>query len=113
VISYRFADGASPWFVEGGIGATVTSSVYRSTDKHFSTAFNFGDHVGLDTPSAWRGERTGPAGGAFLERRHQASEPRRELRSAAVRASLRLMCSVPEGTRTQTQREVAESLRSS
>ena len=47
VVRHRFADGASPWFVEGGIGATVTSSVFRSGDKHFSTAFNFGDHVGL------------------------------------------------------------------
>ena len=47
VFRYRFADGGSPWFVEGGIGATVTSSVFRSADKHFSTAFNFGDHVGL------------------------------------------------------------------
>jgi lipid A 3-O-deacylase len=47
VVRYRFADGGSPWFVEGGIGATVTSSVFRSRDKHFSTAFNFGDHVGL------------------------------------------------------------------
>jgi lipid A 3-O-deacylase len=47
VVRYRFADGGSPWFVEGGIGATVTSSVFRSADKQFSTAFNFGDHVGL------------------------------------------------------------------
>jgi hypothetical protein len=47
VVRYRFADGGSPWFVEGGIGATVTSSVFRSADKHFSTAFNFGDHVGF------------------------------------------------------------------
>jgi len=37
----------NPWFVEGGIGATVTSSVYRNFDKHFSTAFNSGDHVGV------------------------------------------------------------------
>src|ERR1700752_2228504 len=43
----RFDKGSSPWFVEGGIGATVTSSVYRSTNKHFSTAFNFGDHLGV------------------------------------------------------------------
>jgi len=46
-LRYRFGEGSSPWFVEGGIGATVTSSVYRNVDKHFSTAFNFGDHVGL------------------------------------------------------------------
>lgn len=47
VLRYRFDKGGSPWFVQGGVGATVTSSVYRSTDKHFSTAFNFGDHLGV------------------------------------------------------------------
>lgn len=47
VLRYRFEEGRSPWFVEGGIGATVTSNVYRNQDKHFSTAFNFGDHLGV------------------------------------------------------------------
>jgi hypothetical protein len=47
VVRYRFDEGRAPWFVEGGIGATVTSSVYRNLDKHFSTAFNFGDHLGV------------------------------------------------------------------
>jgi lipid A 3-O-deacylase len=47
VLRYHFDDGGSPWFVEGGIGATVTSSVYRSGQKRFSTAFNFGDHLGV------------------------------------------------------------------
>ncbi len=47
VLRHRFDAGRSPWFVEGGIGATVTSSIYRSDDKRFSTAFNFGDHVGV------------------------------------------------------------------
>jgi hypothetical protein len=35
------------WFVEAGIGANVILPVYRSRDKRFSTAFNFGDHVAL------------------------------------------------------------------
>jgi hypothetical protein len=47
VVRYHFAEGDSPWFVEGGIGATITSSLYRSGDKRFSTTFNFGDHVGF------------------------------------------------------------------
>ena len=47
VLRWRPDKGRSPWFVEGGIGATVTSSLYRSEDKHFSTAFNFGDHLGV------------------------------------------------------------------
>lgn len=47
VLRHRFDAGRSPWFVEGGIGATVTSSIYRSDNKRFSTAFNFGDHLGV------------------------------------------------------------------
>jgi len=46
VLRWRPDEGRSPWFVEGGIGATLTSSLYHSEDKHFSTAFNFGDHLG-------------------------------------------------------------------
>jgi len=47
VLRWRADEGRSPWFMEGGVGATVTSSLYRSEDKHFSTAFNFGDHLGV------------------------------------------------------------------
>jgi len=39
--------GASPWFGEIGIGATFTSTLYRTNDKSFSTRFNFGDHLAL------------------------------------------------------------------
>jgi len=46
VVRYRFSEGSSPWFVEGGIGATATSSIYRSNETRFSTSFNFGDHLG-------------------------------------------------------------------
>ena len=46
-LRYRMDDGRSPWFAEGGIGATITSSVYRRGETRFSTAFNFGDHVGV------------------------------------------------------------------
>jgi len=46
-LRYWFGPAGPSWFVEGGIGATVTSSVYRSSDTHFSTKFNFGDHLGL------------------------------------------------------------------
>ena len=37
-------------FVEAGIGANLLLPIYRSRDKRFSTAFNFGDHVAL----GWR-----------------------------------------------------------
>jgi lipid A 3-O-deacylase len=35
------------WFTEAGIGVNVLAPLYRSRDKRFSTAFNFGDHVGI------------------------------------------------------------------
>lgn len=47
VLRHEFDAGRSPWFVEGGVGATLTSSVYHRGGKRFSTAFNFGDHVGV------------------------------------------------------------------
>jgi lipid A 3-O-deacylase len=38
---------SSPWFAEIGVGANVLLPVYRSSDKSFSTAFNFGDHLAV------------------------------------------------------------------
>jgi hypothetical protein len=49
VLRYMF-DGAAGWFVEAGVGANVIAPVYRSKDRQFSTAFNFGDHLGV----GWR-----------------------------------------------------------
>lgn len=42
------------WFVEGAVGVNVLTPVYRTKEKRFSTAFNFGDHVavGYRTPGA-------------------------------------------------------------
>jgi lipid A 3-O-deacylase len=34
-------------FLEGGIGVNVLMPIYRSRDKRFSTAFNFGDHLAM------------------------------------------------------------------
>lgn len=45
-VRYRF----ERWpglFAEAGIGVNVIAPVYRSVDKYFSTAFNFGDHAGI------------------------------------------------------------------
>ena len=44
---YRFADGGSPWFVEAGVGLTMTNRRYVTDRKQFSTRFNFGDHLAL------------------------------------------------------------------
>jgi lipid A 3-O-deacylase len=47
LVRIRFRGGASPWFVEGGIGASVSSPVYRTANKEFSTSFNFVDVLGI------------------------------------------------------------------
>ncbi|MDL1860181.1 acyloxyacyl hydrolase [Betaproteobacteria bacterium PRO7] len=53
VLRYTFA-GAAGWFVEAGVGANLIAPVYRSKDRRFSTAFNFGDHVGVGWRSSAR-----------------------------------------------------------
>ena len=35
------------WYVEGGIGANMLTPRYSSGGKHFSTKFNFGDHLAI------------------------------------------------------------------
>jgi lipid A 3-O-deacylase len=45
VLRWQAAD--SPWFFEGGIGLNLIGPVYRSGQKRFSTAFNFGDHLAV------------------------------------------------------------------
>lgn len=44
-------------FAEAGIGINVLLPVYRSGDKRFSTAFNFGDHVALGVQFGERGSQ--------------------------------------------------------
>jgi lipid A 3-O-deacylase len=45
VFRWRPSAGASPWFAEAGIGATLTTVSYQTDRKRFSTRFNFGDHL--------------------------------------------------------------------
>jgi lipid A 3-O-deacylase len=47
MLRYRFGRGRSDWFVEGGIGISVLDGMYRTTDKEFSTRFNFVDVLGV------------------------------------------------------------------
>ena len=47
VLRWHPGAGTVPWFVEVGIGANVLTPIYRSRDKRFSTAFNFGDHLAV------------------------------------------------------------------
>lgn len=43
---YRFDGGASPWFVEAGIGASVMDRLYRTDGRSFSTTFQFTEAIG-------------------------------------------------------------------
>jgi lipid A 3-O-deacylase len=47
VLRWSMSESPSTWFAEAGIGANVLLPVYRSSDKSFSTAFNFGDHLAV------------------------------------------------------------------
>ena len=47
VLRLRLDEGRSPWFVEGGIGLSVTDTMYATPGKQFSTRFNFADHLGV------------------------------------------------------------------
>jgi len=53
---YRFDEGRSPWFADAGIGATVTNQIYRTTDREFSTAFQFTEVLALGRSFGERGE---------------------------------------------------------
>jgi lipid A 3-O-deacylase len=43
------------WYVEGGVGANLFSELYNNDDNRLSTAFQFGDHVGVGyvTANKW------------------------------------------------------------
>ena len=43
LLRYRFSDGRSPWFVEGGIGLSVLDSRIQGPDKSMGSSFNFYD----------------------------------------------------------------------
>ncbi|VWX61855.1 Lipid A deacylase (fragment) [Burkholderiales bacterium 8X] len=54
-LRYR-PDEGSPWFVDTGVGLTVTSSIYRSRERAFSTRFNFGTHLAIGRRFGQRAE---------------------------------------------------------
>jgi lipid A 3-O-deacylase len=53
---YRPEGGASPWFAELGVGASLMTTVYQTQRKRFSTSFNFADHVALGRSFGAAGE---------------------------------------------------------
>lgn len=46
-LRYTFGDGDRRLFVEAGVGLFVIVPRFNTGDHRFSTAFNFGDHVGM------------------------------------------------------------------
>ena len=47
VVRYRFDQGRSPWFAEGGIGLSYFNGLYQRGDRRFSTRLNFQDSIGV------------------------------------------------------------------
>ena len=41
VLRYRFGQGSSDWFAQAGVGISVLDAMYQTSDKQFSTHFNF------------------------------------------------------------------------
>jgi len=53
---YRFNEGTSPWFADAGIGATLMDSLYETPSRHFTTAFQFTEQLGIGRNLGERGE---------------------------------------------------------
>lgn len=47
MLRWRFDEGRSPWFVEGGVGASYLLDTYRTRTKEFGWRWNFSDHLGV------------------------------------------------------------------
>ena len=47
LLRYRFAEGRSPWFLEGGIGLSVTDKRFVTRSREFGSSWNFSDNLAL------------------------------------------------------------------
>lgn len=47
LLRYRFAEGRSPWFLEGGIGVSVMDKRFVTRDRAFGSTWNFSDTVAV------------------------------------------------------------------
>ena len=60
VFRFRLEQGRSPWFAEAGIGVSTMDQHFMTTDKQFTTAFNFVDVIGVGRSfGASRGQEIG------------------------------------------------------
>lgn len=57
LLRYRFGQGRSGWFIEAGIGVSLMDPIYRTSEKQFSTRFNFVDVAGVGRSFGSRRER--------------------------------------------------------
>lgn len=55
-LRYRFDNGASPWFTEAGLGATLLDGIYNTPVRLFSTRFQFTEYLGVGRSFGSRGE---------------------------------------------------------
>jgi len=53
---FRLDQGASPWFVEAGLGGTLMDSLYRTSGREFSTTFQFTEQFGVGRSFGVQGE---------------------------------------------------------
>ncbi|WP_077002440.1 acyloxyacyl hydrolase [Variovorax sp. KK3] len=44
---FRFDEGASPWFIDAGLGVTSMNDRYETPDRSFSTRFQFTEQLGI------------------------------------------------------------------
>ena len=47
VFRFRGDGGNSPWFAEAAVGAAISNQYYERDHKHFSTRWNFEDHLAV------------------------------------------------------------------
>jgi lipid A 3-O-deacylase len=56
VLRYRFGEGRSPWFVEGGIGLSVMDRKLSTPEKEQGTSWNFSDNLAVGRNFGTRSE---------------------------------------------------------
>ncbi len=56
MLRYRFGEGRSRWFVEAGIGLSVTDRRFATPDRTQASRWNFSDNLALGRSFGDRGE---------------------------------------------------------
>ncbi len=56
LLRYRLAEGRSPWFIEGGIGLSLTDRLFSTPARSMSSRWNFTDNLALGRHFGDRGQ---------------------------------------------------------